>query len=195
MCGRYQTNTEEEILEIKDIIHDISIRISNEEKMYLNREVSPGTNVPIITNFNNCKTLQFVKWGIDKWDNKGLIFNCKSETMNTSRFFSPIINNRCIIPAKCYYEWEHKNDKTKDKYKIEKKEEEMLFFIGLVKNDEKMTFTIITKDADENITFIHNRMPIVLKSDEVIPWLEGKLPIGEITNSNDLSSNLDYYKQ
>lgn len=190
MCGRYTTNTEDELIEIRDILNDIAIKITNEEGIYLNKEVTPGSLAPVITKE---KELKILKWGFIKWDNKGLIFNARSESIMSSKYFSPYIkNNRCVIPASNYFEWEHV-DKVKKKYEIHDVNKNVIFFAGIIKieDDSTESYTILTKEANENIEFIHNRMPVILEASEVDDWLNGLLQPNEIkSNLIDLDYKL-----
>ena len=177
MCGRYTTCTEEEILEIKNIIKDISIKLSEEDKKYLGKEVSPTIMAPVI---DNKKELKLIKWGFEKWDQKGVIFNARSDKLETSQFYLyNYKNGRCLIPLTNYYEWEKVGLK-KEKYEI--KPDKVLFMAGLIKKekDGSDSYTIITKDANDDIKFIHPRMPIFVSNEKAENWLNGNLSIKEL---------------
>lgn len=186
MCGRYTTNTEEELIEVRSIINEIAIRIANEDKKYLDTEVNPGSKAPIITKE---KDIRVLKWGFVKWDNKGLIFNARSENASTSKYFSPLLEkNRCVIPASNYFEWQ-KKDKEKIKYRFNNSGEKIMYFAGIIRieNDNSESYTILTCNASEDIEFIHDRMPLILKPNEIEGWLNGSLKI------SDLEKNVKIY--
>ena len=183
MCGRYTTNTEDEILEIRDIVEDIKIKISQDEYQFLGKEVYPSCLAPVIT---KSKELRVLKWGFKKWDGKGLIFNARSEGIETSKYFNPHVNeNRCLIPAKLYFEWEKKKGKAIEKYQIKDANSELILMAGIVKkNDEgQEEYTIITKEAEEELSFIHERMPVIVDYAKAIRWLDGTIPVEEILNN------------
>ena len=97
MCGRYQSNNEVEMLEIIRINSLLYDELMLNEMKY-DKEIYPSNVVPIIT---QDRKLVLSKWGFDKWDGKGIIINARSETLASSRFFSPHLKEgRCIIPAK-----------------------------------------------------------------------------------------------
>jgi putative SOS response-associated peptidase YedK len=41
-------------------------------------------------------------------------------------------------------------------------------------------FTILTRDPAESISFIHNRMPVLLPSDMVPDWINPKYSVGDL---------------
>ncbi|MDD3171018.1 MAG: SOS response-associated peptidase family protein [Bacilli bacterium] len=191
MCGRYTTNTEEEIIEIREIVKDISIKISQEQMDLLGREVYPTCLAPVIT---NNKELKILKWGFEKWDGKGVIFNARSEGMEESKYFSySLKNNRCLVPAKFYFEWERINNKPHDKYQIGVSLNEVIFMAGIIKKNShgEDEYSIITKTADENINFIHNRMPVIIDESYVEDWLDGNI---SLNNLQDRSVAVSYEK-
>ncbi len=182
MCGRYKANTEEEVLEIKEILHEISIRINEEEKKYFGKDVYPLNLAPII---DKNKNYRICKWGFTKWDGSQIIFNARSESVNTSAFFKEHFkSNRCLVPAKCYYEWEKKAN-SKFKYAIH--DDKIMFLAGIIKEEKDGdVYTILTKDADPNIKFIHERMPLIIAYDKANEYLEGKYDITYYINNNNL---------
>ena len=131
MCGRYVSNDEEEMLQIirtNKLLYD-ELLLDN---IQYNKEVFPSQNAPIITQERKLITS---KWGFEKWDGKGIIINARSETLATSRFFSPHLNNgRCIIPAKAYFEWLKVEKGKSVKYQFKPKEMDYLYIAGLIKS-------------------------------------------------------------
>lgn len=167
MCGRYTVFTEDEIIEIREIIKDISIRIANEELAVLGKDAYPNAQVPVIT---KDKELKLMQWGFRKWDEDKVIFNARSETATQSKFFSQHIKtSRCIIPASSYYEWMKTPDKKSVKYRIKSQDDKLLFIAGFVRYDKE--FTMLTRSAADNIGFIHSRMPFILQENMVSSWL------------------------
>ncbi len=180
MCGRYTTNTEDEILEIRDIVEDIKIKISQEELQFLGKEVFPSCMAPVIT---KSKELCILKWGFKKWDGKGLIFNARSEGLEQSKYFGPHIKeNRCLVPAKFYFEWEKEEGKVIDKYQIKDADKDIILMAGMIKKNEEgqEEYTIITKAAEEKLNFIHDRMPVIVDYKKAISWLDGTINVEEI---------------
>ena len=174
MCGRYAINTEDEIIEIREILKEISKRITEDKfKNYdkFGSDAYPGVTAPIITPDNK---LTKGIWGFEKWDGKGIIFNARSEGLIASRFFSKHISDgRCIVPAKSYYEWYKSDIDKKIKYSIYDSANKPLYMAGLMKNDSagNISYVVITKAANDNIKFIHDRMPLLLTENEAVSWI------------------------
>lgn len=173
MCGRYTVNTEDEIIEMREIIQEISIRLSKEYMAaYGGKEAYPSMDAPVITDE---KELILCKWGLKKWNSNGVIFNARSEGVATSKFFAPHLKtDRCIVPASSYFEWQRENNKAIAKYKIFADNHKPLYMAGIIRKnpDSHDEFAIITRDAAENISFIHHRMPLILNEEQVILWLD-----------------------
>ena len=176
MCGRYISNSEEEIMEIREILKQISMRFVNAEVALT--EIFPTNQVMLI----NKSESALAKWGIEKWDNKGVIINAKSETYEQSRFFGSFADNRCIIPAHGYYEWgKSLASQNKTKYAFTSQEKHGIFMAGIYNNQG--CFSIITKPANENILHIHPRMPLIIRAEQAEEWLSGRLAVGDVEDS------------
>jgi putative SOS response-associated peptidase YedK len=177
-------NSEEEM---RVIIKENQLLYSQEEVLNFDgygKEVYPTFKAPII---NESKELQFINWGFEKWDNKGVIFNARSEGILSSKFFAPSLKNgRCIIPASAYFEWQRIGPKDLIKYRISSKIDTPLYIAGLLKLNSKgeLTYTIITKDAANNIEFIHSRMPLILTKEQMNLWLDKNFDVNMINRQS-----------
>lgn len=184
MCGRYIPNTEDEIMEIRDILSRISIRISQAQlnDLELSSDIYPSQIAPVISLNNGNMKIETSKWGFAKWDNKGIIINAKSETVESSKFFGRFAkNNRCVIPAHGYYEWKIISAKNKQKFEFINNNPSALFMAGLYKQTiDNCEFVILTKKANENLESIHERMPLILKPNQIESWLDGSLNIDDL---------------
>lgn len=193
MCGRYIPNTDFEIKEIRNILSQISNKLSQSEVESLftdGSDVYPTHLSPIITLHDGKINIDKTKWGFEKWDGKGVIINAKSETAETGRFFKPYAkNNRCLIPANGYYEWLTMPDKKKIKYEFNNNTPTGIFMAGLYRqNKSESEFVILTRNANPNISFIHDRMPLMIEPTKIQDWLSGSHSIidysKEIINVN-----------
>ena len=75
--------------------------------------------------------------------------------------------------------------KSSKKYQIKAANSELILMAGIVKkNDEgQEEYTIITKEAEEELSFIHERMPVIVDYAKAIRWLDGTIPVEEILNN------------
>lgn len=92
---------------------------------------------PIITDANSTK-IQLFNWGLaPKWaENKEInkyTLNTRIETLSEKKSFKDVVQNRCLILADGFYEWQwrNKNDSKKKKYLITLPKEELFAFAGI----------------------------------------------------------------
>jgi len=199
ICGRYTTLTEDEIIEVRSIIQEISMRlIKDDMDSYIppSGEIRPTDKAPIITANNDVVAFESAKFGFKNWNGKGVIINARSETVAEKNMFKKHLQTgRCVVPAGEYYEWKERieadtTDKTpkkkskkpkKVKHFITDKEGNMLFFAGLYRDYEgEREFVIITKDATAEVAEIHDRMPVILRVNQIEAWLSGELSAEDI---------------
>lgn len=179
MCGRYSVLTEDEIIEIREIIKELSLRIVKDEFEQYDKEsgeICPTDQAPVIIKDNDGVSFEGLKWGFKKWDGKGVIINARCETIKINNTFSKLIDaGRCVVPAGEFFEWE-KVGKNKKKHYVKDKDDNILFFAGLYRNTEDgREFVIITKEATGEMKKIHDRIPVILRVDQIESWLSGKL--------------------
>jgi len=186
MCGRYSVLTEDEIIEIRNIIKEVSLRIAHDDFSDYTApesEVLPTNHAGVITHAGQgAVSFENLKWGFTKWDGKGVIINARSETIQSKSMFSGLLlSGRCVVPAGEYYEWQ-KIGKEKIKHFIKDGQGNLLFMAGLYRDGENgREFVIITKDAYGDAVKIHDRMPVILRVDQIESWLSGELSPDEIT--------------
>lgn len=143
--------------------------------------------IPIITN-ERPEIIQDYNWGlIPDWsksnDIRALTLNAKIETLDDKPSFKNVIQQRCLVLANGFYEWQWRDSKgkIKVKYQIGIEDEALFAFAGLYshwKNEQTdevvNTFTIVTTEANSLMATIHNikkRMPIILRPQDEQNWL------------------------
>lgn len=143
----------------------------------------------VITN-TEPKAIQLFHWGlIPNWSKEESIreytLNARIETIKEKPSFRNCINNRCLIIADGFYEWQWltKSGSKKQKYLITLPDSNLFALAGLWSTwkDEatgitKDTYTIVTTEANELMAEIHNnkkRMPVILNPNEEASWLGG----------------------
>lgn len=152
---------------------------------------------PVITNKQPDK-IQFFNWGlIPFWAKDDSIqkntLNARIKTIHEKPAFRNVVNNRCLILADGFYEWQWLDDKgkQKQKYELTLPDNELFAFAGLYSEwtDKSTgeiisTYTILTTEANELMSKIHNtkkRMPIIISKDYEQTWLNGQ----ELNMQND----------
>ena len=127
-------------------------------------------------------TLVFARWGLIPSWHRGDLKDWRANTINARieeaaekpTFRGPWRNSRCLIPAGGYFEWTGEKTPKQPHYFQSAGNEETLWFAGLfsIWND-LLTCTIMTRAANEDVEPVHDRMPVILNSDEQDAWLRG----------------------
>ena len=136
--------------------------------------------------------LQSMKWGlIPFWTKRNPDYGSVMRTINArddslaskgGMWNTMKQRKRCIVIAQGFYEWLKKNGgKEKIPHYVKRKDEQLMCFAGLWDcvqyegSDEKhYTYTIITTDSNKQLSFLHDRMPVILEngSDQIRTWLD-----------------------
>lgn len=177
MCGRYYIP---DGIDIIDVIIE-AIREKHKDSNVLGQmklgEVFPTDIAPVIT----VVSPQLMKWGFSGFGGKGIIINARLESADTKPMFKRAFNSqRCLVPAGWYFEWKKVGAK-KEKYAIRAKEP--LFMAGLYQTEEGAglpRFVILTRPASPELSFIHDRMPVIIPNTAQPAWLEGKIGIMDL---------------
>lgn len=146
-------------------------------------------------------SIDLLKWGlIPSWaknaEDAGIIrfktFNARSESIQEKPSFSASFKTqRCIIPVKGFFEWQHLG-KDKIPWYIHRADNEILSLAGLYNKwtdsstgEVINTFSIVTTDANELMAKIHNsgkRMPVVLERDTESSWIDKNTSLSKAFN-------------
>lgn len=145
---------------------------------------------PIITSEQPDK-IQTYHWGlIPFWAKDDTIkkntLNARMETIHEKPSFRNAVNNRCLILADGFFEWQWQDDKGKQKqrYELTMPNNEAFAFAGLWsewvnKSTGELihSYTILTTQANELMSKIHNskkRMPVIVAAENEKDWLQGQ---------------------
>ena len=167
-----------------------------EERLNLaaNYNVAPTHIMPIVRRKEGGqgKELAQARWGlIPFWAKDAKIgyktINARAETVqSTPAFRDAFKKRRALVPANGFIEWKKTGPKEKQPYLIRLLEGELFAFAGLWstwRNPEGETitsYTIITTEPNDLCAKIHNRMPVILKSDDHDRWLDPDQGGGEL---------------
>lgn len=162
MCGRFVVSYGyEELLQM--IEDDFDLIDLHTENKYPNYNIAPTDNILSILYANKSLRIGEIRWGAFS----GFpIINIRSETV-MSKFKPQLMNNRIIIPATGYYEW----DSSKNPHYFH--DEHILYFAGVYDNNKQGFYaSIITKKANKDISLIHDRMPVILSKEDALTYLK-----------------------
>ncbi len=147
-------------------------------------------STPVILNSDPTE-IQMFHWGlIPGWskdrDIQKFTLNAKIETLPEKPSFKYSLQNRCLILATGFMEWQWLDAKGKQKqqYLISLPDHEPFAMAGLwnswldkTTGEIVDTYTMITTEANKLMSEIHNtkkRMPVILTSKNENEWLSGK---------------------
>ena len=167
MCGRYSFFTEapsREVLEILD-----KLRSDPQFGRMKTGEVFPSNLAPVLVPEGEGIVPKLFNWGFPSFHGKGLIINARSETVHEKRLFKgPMERERCVIPSTGFYEW----DGEKHKFLYTLPDAPMLYMAAIHHPFEgSERFVILTTGANESVADVHDRMPVILKEEELEDWL------------------------
>ncbi|WP_217947424.1 SOS response-associated peptidase family protein [Faecalibaculum rodentium] len=141
--------------------------------------IYPGTPSLVLTaaeNHPDSLTGELAKFGW-KWKaDRPLQINARSETAWTSPLFGPHMrHDRAVIPASCFFEW----TPAKEMISCREPKSPVLYMAGFVADG---SFVILTTKANDSIRDIHHRMPLVLREDQVTPWIRDEAAARRMTD-------------
>jgi putative SOS response-associated peptidase YedK len=159
-------------------------------KLFIGSETINGFSFPLnpVISTESPNTIQLFNWGLipnwakDKEIRKNTL-NARIETINEKVSFKNYVQNRCLILADGFYEWQWLDDlgKKKQKYLIHLPNNQAFAFAGIYSKwiDKQTgellnTYSIVTTEAKGLMLNIHNskkRMPVILNPENEQDWL------------------------
>ena len=163
MCGRYRF-TAEQSAEILRIIREVELRCGRGH--WHPGEIYPSAKAPVLLKSAGETTADLMRWGY-KFPS-GLVINARAETaMEKPLFRDSVIYRRCVIPSTGFFEWDAA--KRKHWFGVE---QGPLYMAGLYQEAAgQRQFVILTTAANASMAPIHDRMPVVLRQEQLVPWI------------------------
>lgn len=138
---------------------------------------APTNFMPVIT----LEGFELMRWGlIPRWAKDEKIGYRMINTRAESVFDKPVWKSvtmrcRCLVPANGFYEWQPLSS-GKQPYYVHPKGVPIFSFAGLCETWQHdgaqwHTYSIITTEANKEMRPIHDRMPVILQSDDEARWL------------------------
>lgn len=179
MCGRFTTTIDQEELEKY-------FKISRTEGEYAPLyNAAPTQKIPVVREIGS-RVLVFYRWGlVPSWakdESVGYkLINARAETLQEKPSFRRLYKRRrCLIPVDGFFEWK-KEGKTKKPMRIIMKDRSPFALAGLWDSwhapdrDPLLTCTIITTTANALVGSIHQRMPVIISTQDYGLWLDPSL--------------------
>jgi len=171
MCGRYYVDddTAKEIERIIRMAEEKAASITNEPILLASGDIRPTDKAPILMADDRTICCRMQKWGLPGFDGKQVLFNARSESALTKPTFrDAMVNRRIVVPAAGFYEWNSR----KEKSTFYRKNHPAIFMAGLYNPyEEGGRFVILTTAANPSMEPVHDRMPLLLDEEEILPWM------------------------
>lgn len=106
---------------------------------------------------------------------KATTFNARIEEARDKPTFRNVWRHgRCLIPAGGYYEWRGERGAKRPFFFQSAGNDETLWIAGLASRWQGLlTCTMMTRAANASVEPIHDRMPVILNTEEQAAWLAG----------------------
>ena len=176
MCGRYYLERELGPEELRQVIDAVNRRV-NAGPVKTEGEVFPADTVPVIANSRALVPTPFaMTWGYTLPDGRRLI-NARSETARDKPLLRDgITRRRCVVPASWYFEWQRQG-REKTKYAIRPADGGPTYLAGIYRLENgRPAFAVLTRAPADAISFIHDRMPVLLPRELLEAWLDPANP-------------------
>jgi putative SOS response-associated peptidase YedK len=179
MCGRYRLSRRGRIIEEQ-------FDSSWDEADWVPRyNIAPTQTVPVIRQRPKepIRVVSLMKWGlIPSWAKDPSVaasmINARSETAHEKPAFRDALKSRrCLIPVDGFYEWQRRTT-TKQPFCFEVNDGELFAFAGIWEgwkdpNGGRLrSCSILTTTANAVTSAIHDRMPVILDSNNYDLWLD-----------------------
>ena len=117
-------------------------------------------------------------WGFPGFDKGKLLINARAESVkDRPTFADSFAERRCALPAAGFYEW----DKKKEKVIFTLPDKPILYLAGVYRPyGAEKRFVVLTREANASMEPVHDRMPLILSGEEVIPWVSDAAKAGDI---------------
>ena len=144
----------------------------------------PQSEVPVVATLGEPEDaaespIRVLRWGYPvKWQ-PGPVFNTRIESLLAGKgmWRASVENGRCLIPTRGFFE-RHATETVRSKktgravkrqYEFQLVDEPVTWLAGISEGDH---FSVVTTEPNQFVAPVHNRMPLVLRPEELPLWLD-----------------------
>ena len=158
MCGRYAFVPEDMEPAVLQAIQQM-----NRTEQPAVGDVRPGDTPAVLVMEAGTPKARIMRWGMPLPEEKRLVINARAESVEEKGMFAGLMReNRCLLPATLYYEWNRSAAHTRMKIRSGKG----IYMAGLYRRSMEAAaeweFVVITKPASDDVSGVHDRMPLIL---------------------------------
>ncbi len=167
MCGRFIVNSKQVEPWVMDN-WDIKFSTST------NLDLRPTQLVSTIIQSDGSLHQFDTKWGIKPAWSKRLLINAQAETANSKKTFAHSYHHRrCLVPCSGWYEWRSEGGSHKQKYLFQASNEQPILMAGIwFEHEDTPQLVTLTTRANSRCAEYHQRMPVIIKRDEMSYWFD-----------------------
>jgi putative SOS response-associated peptidase YedK len=180
MCGRYSASYPPSLL-----AETFSATVVDEPPPP-SWNVAPTDPVAVVVTRDTGREVRTLRWGlIPSWATDRRVaskmINARAETVATKPAFrAALVRRRCLVPADGWYEWRAASGSTpKQPFFITARSGGPVAFAGLYEvwrdpatEELVQTCAVVTTAASAELSYLHERMPVVLRADACDVWLD-----------------------
>ncbi len=179
MCGRFVQKSKK-----AELVAKFGCGAQAAAQVPANYNLSPTQDAAVVR-FNPAdgkRHLNLLRWGLipgwSKDPSVGIkLTNARAESLTEKPSFKEAaFKRRCIIPADAFYEW-RRTEKVKQPYAFAAPDAAPLALAGIWEGwrapDGQIirTFSVVTTAANEIMAPIHDRMPVIIGTEDLPLWL------------------------
>jgi putative SOS response-associated peptidase YedK len=104
------------------------------------------------------------------------IVNAREDKLASRTWKTAIDERRCLIPASAYYEWSGPSG-NKRTHRFTRTDDALMWIAGIWEDGKDFgeCFSMITTEPNAVAAAVHDRMPAVLREEELLPFLQGDI--------------------
>ena len=193
MCGRFYIS-DDTAREIEKTIRIVDERLRKERRT---GDIHHTEMAPDISYRKDDMVIGDKKWGFPGFDSGKVIFNARAESVLEKKMFrESVLRRRLIIPAAGFYEWNRKKEKVTFTSAV--KEQPILYMAGFYNRfGEEERFVILTTGSNGSMADVHERMPLLLKHQELEEWLRDDRRLEEFLHNepHEIKRKMEYEQQ
>ena len=118
--------------------------------------------------------VELMRWGFHREFNPS-INNARSDKLEGGMWKDAFHERRCVIPMTLFYEWGPGGSGRKQAHEFRDVDDDYLWVAGIWEENAEFgyCYTMVTTAASPLMSPIHDRMPALLRPEEIGEWLAG----------------------